>query len=144
MPLYAPSVFNFYLPEFQPNGLIAEQDLVAPVFQIHNSSTSIAYINEVNEWLFLDEPFPSDIADEVLEDEGLDISLKHDFADELALVNDPTSLVERLNILLAAGQLSADTKKIIEDAVVQLEEPKDRLDMAIYLLMISPEYAVLK
>ena len=144
VPLYAPSVFNFYLPEFQPNGLIADQDLVAPVFQIHNSSTSIAYINEVNEWLFLNEPFPADIADEVMENEGLDISLKHDFTDELALVNDPKSLVERLNILLAAGQLSLDTQKIIEDAVAQLEEPEDRLDMAIYLLMISPEYAVLK
>ena len=144
IPLYAPSVFNFYLPEFQPNGPIANQDLVAPVFQIHNSSTSIAYINEVNDWLFNDEPFPPELVEEALEAEGIDISLKLDFSDELALSNNPESLVDRLDILLAAGQLSLDTKKIIAEAVAQAETPEEKVDMAIYLIMISPEYAVLK
>lgn len=47
-PLSAPSVFNFFLPDFKPNGEIAENGLIAPEFQIHNSSTSIGYVNIID------------------------------------------------------------------------------------------------
>jgi hypothetical protein len=39
-PLAAPSVFNFYQPDYGPPGPVAEVGLVAPEFQITNDSTS--------------------------------------------------------------------------------------------------------
>jgi len=131
IPFYAPSVFNFYLPDFQPNGAIADQNLVAPVFQIHNSSTAIGYINEVNNWIFNNS----------IQEES---TIQLDFTDELSLVNQPGLLVDRLDILLASGQLSSETKNIIVDAVTQVSGAEDKVNMALYLVLISPEFAILK
>lgn len=131
IPMYSPTVFNFYLPDFQPNGLLANEGLFGPVFQIHNSSTSIGYVNEVNNWLNYAEPL----------EEGITF---YDFRDEEQLADNPTALVDRLNVLLACGQLSEQTQTIITTAISQIEETEDRINMAIYLVMIAPEYAVLR
>ena len=145
IPMYSPSVFNFYQPEFQPNGPIAEQDLVAPVFQIHNSSTAIAYINMVNQWTFEEYPM-DDLSEDVLDETGLEMNLfaEMDYSDEYDLVEDPVELLDRLNLLLAAGQLSTRTQDIILDALQGVEEPFERLNLALYLILISPDYAILK
>ena len=132
VPMYASSVFNFYQPAFQPNGLIADADLVAPVFQIHNSSTSIGFINQVEEWTFAFEPM-----------EGTGVEL--DFEEEFELLDDPEELVDRLDLLLACGQLSDRTKGIIVNAMQSDDlDPIDQLNFALYLIMISPDYAILK
>ena len=136
-PQYASSVFNFYQPEYQPNGAIANNDLVGPEFQIHNSSTAIGFINNLNEWVFSPTPFPNEF------ELTVDVGINLDYTDELALINNPTALVDRLDILLGAGLLSQRTKTIITDAITQLDN-EDRLPMAIYLIMMSPDYAVLK
>lgn len=144
IPMYSPSVFNFYQPGFQPNGPIAEQGLVAPVFQIHNSSTAIGYINMANLWTF--EDYPMDDLSDDLEEVGFtgDIRVQLDFTDENDIIEDPVELVDRLNILLAAGQLSMSTQEIIINALEALENPEDRLDMAVYLILISPDFAIIK
>jgi len=49
-PLSAPSVFNFFLPEYVPNSEFTDAKLVAPEFEIHNSATSINYLNQVDSW----------------------------------------------------------------------------------------------
>ncbi|MEL7423172.1 MAG: DUF1800 domain-containing protein [Bacteroidota bacterium] len=144
IPMYASSVFNFYQPEFQPNGPIAEQDLVAPVFQIHNSSSSIGYINMVNQWTF--EGYPLDDLTEDVNAEGANVQLATslDYTDEVALLTDPVELVDRLNILLAAGQLSMNTQETIVTALQSVEDEEQRLPLAIYLVLISPDFAILK
>ena len=131
IPMFSPSVFNFYLPEFQPNGLIANADLFAPVFQIHNSSTSIGFINEANTWMF-ENQLTGDNPPQI------------DLTDEMAIVDDAVELVDRLNILLACGQLSEGTRTIISNAISQLSDNENKLDLAIYLILISPDYAILK
>lgn len=143
VPLYAPSVFNFYLPDYQPNGIIADLDLVAPAFQIHNSTTSIGYLNEVNSWTRLNE-FIDDISN-TLEDMGIeenDVLL--DLSEEMALAGDPAALTEHLNILLACGQLSVRTKEVITEAITYLSSSPERISLAVYLVLMSPDYAILK
>ncbi|MEM8927587.1 MAG: DUF1800 family protein [Bacteroidota bacterium] len=130
-PTYAPSVFNFFLPAYQPQGAIASANLVAPVFQIHNSSTSIGYVNKVDEWVF-EESFME------LTNPTVDLT------DEMELVDNATALVDRLDILLACGQLSSTTKTIIVNALEQLDANDDRLALALYLTMIAPDYTILK
>ncbi|EAY26460.1 DUF1800 domain-containing protein [Microscilla marina] len=140
-PLYAQSVFNFYLPNYQPNGAIADQQLVAPVFQIHNSSTSIGYINEVSDWCFENSPFGDDEDDR----QGVQrrVKMKLDFEEENELLAKPKELIAHLDILLACGQLSTQAKKVMTTAVAKTPEDQ-RLNMALFLVMIAPEYAVLK
>jgi uncharacterized protein (DUF1800 family) len=138
-PMFAPSVFNFYSPDYQPQGMLAAMDLFAPTFQIHNSSTSIGFVNQVDTWLFDDAPLP-DAPEDVAENSGV----VFDFSKENELLDNPTALIDHLDILLACGQLSQKTKNIIVNAISQAEEDEDKLDLAIYLILISPEYAVLK
>ena len=67
-----------------------------------------------------------------------------DFTSEMELVGNTTALVNRLDILLACGQLSGNTKTIMVNALEQLDADDDRLMLGIYLTMIAPDYAILK
>jgi len=62
----------------------------------------------------------------------------------MALINNTPELINYLDILLANGLLEDDTKVIISDAVNQLSDPNEKLRMALYLILISPDYAILK
>ena len=110
--LASPSVFNFYLPEFQPNGPIADQDLFAPEFQIHTSATSINYINLAYDWFIND--YYGEIATHAgysshnspsFETQDLDPVdyLYLDLDDEYDIAYDAPVLVERLNLILTAA-----------------------------------------
>ena len=67
-----------------------------------------------------------------------------DYTDEVPLLTDPVELVDRLNILLAAGQLSMSTQETIVTALQSVEDEEQRLPLAIYLVLISPDFAILK
>ena len=149
-PLWSPSVFNFFNPSYQPQGEITTRYLVAPEFQILNASNSLGFVN------FIDERFeyesilstlPEAITEEG-EDDPLSYSLNQpnvfDFSKEHSLAFDPRALINHLDMLLAQGQLSDDTKNIIQNAITQLEDTEDRVTMAIYLIMLSPDAAILK
>ena len=136
----SPSVFNFFLPDFRPNGIIGNNNLFAPEFQIMTSSTIINYPNLVFIILFEEELFS------LPDPEFFFFSVSQpvfDFSDEIALATDPAALVERLDLILTYGQLSEGMKQIIIDAISQLEEePEEIVKAALYFLMISPEYVV--
>lgn len=145
-PLGASTVFNFFSPDYQPIGDIQQAGLVSPEFQITNSVTILGYANELHDWI-MDEY-------EVMEYEQLfsDESYSYekmsnlDFTDELALGTDDQigTLIERLNLILLAGQMSPETRAIIQNTVMQLPESDAaiRVRMAIYLAMISPDYLI--
>jgi len=135
----SPSVFNFFLPDFRPNGIIGDNNLFAPEFQIMTSSTILNYPNLMFIMLFEEELFS------LPDPEFFFFPVSQpviDFSDELALASDPTALVDRLDLILTYGQMSEGMKQIIVDAVSQLEELEFRVQAAMYLFMISPEYVV--
>lgn len=71
------------------------------------------------------------------------------YTQEMALVNDPPALVDRLNLILAAGQLSAATAAAIRDAINSINPNSDwarktRVWSAIVMVMCCPEYLVQK
>lgn len=139
IPLASRTVFNFFLPDYQPIGVIADNDLVAPEFQLHNSRTSVEYMNQVNDWAvwgyIMDdwEPGNPHVTFNV---------------DELRiLARDPEVLVNRLDMLFTHGSLSENTRTIIKDAITPLiayDYRYDRVRLAMYLMMISPDYAIMK
>ncbi|MEM6698488.1 MAG: DUF1800 family protein [Bacteroidota bacterium] len=147
-PLEAPSVFNFFLPDYQPQGPIGQNYLVAPEFQILNSTNAIGVINDVHRravrQTYLGDVCVGDGDDAEEEEEEFRGNSYMDYSSVLELVNQPTQLVNRLDILLANGLLSNETKQIIINAIQQLNDPNDRLKMVLYLILISPDYAILK
>jgi len=140
-PLAAPSVFNFYTPDFSPNGEIANSGLVAPEFKIFDSSSSINYVNQSNQWFVWEALWWSWEGDFGVENPSLV------YTELLELADEPEALIHRLDIMFTHGQLSEKTKSIIKEAITGLkwgEVEYDRVKMALYLLFISPDYTILK
>lgn len=60
---------------------------------------------------------------------------------ELAQSNVP-ALIDRLDLLLSQGRMSAETKQTIRQAVMTLGNTDQRLRLAMYLTLLSPDAAV--
>lgn len=139
MPLASRTVFNFFLPDFQPIGSIADNNLVGPEFQIHNSRTSVEFINRVNDWA---------VWGYVMDDwEAENPHVTYNIDELTPLARDPEVLINRLDVLFTHGMLSERTRQIIKDAVTPMisdDYRRDRTRLALYLIMISPDYAIMK
>jgi uncharacterized protein (DUF1800 family) len=131
-PLSAPSVFNFYLPAHSPAGEIANSNLVAPEFQITTSNSIVGLSNFIDLVVLGDyvtdapEPFAS-------------VSL--DFDDYTALAANVTDLIDRLDIVLMGGTLDPATREAIQAVLGDIEDLGIRTRVAVYLFLISPDYA---
>ncbi|ULC60818.1 DUF1800 domain-containing protein [Flaviramulus sp. BrNp1-15] len=145
LPLAAPHVFNFYLPDYVPSSEFDAANLLGPEFQIHNSASSLAYVNEVDYWTYPQWYSILNTWDLGLENTPLDFeALKYYAKDSEVLVN-------QLDKLFTRGQLSNETKQIIIDAVdpingtnTNVDYMHNRVKMALYLILISPDYVILK
>ncbi len=130
-PLLSPSVFNFYTPEYQAPGEIRNAGLVSPGFQIVDSYSAISFPNLL--WDYLNEGFAS----------GWRIDFDANHAELLKLAGDDATLVDRINLLLCAGDMSARTRTAILDAFAA--EPdltaKDKVVVALWTAINSPEGA---
>ncbi len=135
-PMYSFSVFNFYWPDFQPIGPIASQGYVAPEFQIFNSNTSIGFVNFVNEWAVNETLLESKGGDEDIVLTNLDEIITH--------AQDTEDLLNYLDILLTNGMLKDDTRQIISTIVDPMNDPYEKVKLAIYLMVISADYTILK
>ena len=137
-PLRSPSVFNFFRPGYVPPGTeLARRGQTAPEFQLTNENSVAGYIN-----------FMHGVIAWGYGAAASRISVP-DYTREMALVNDPAALVDRLNLLLAGGQLSAATLTTIRNAITTITPGSDwgrktRVWSAIVLVMACPEYLVQK
>ena len=136
-PLRSPSVFNFFRPGYIPPGTsLAERQQAAPEFQITNENSVAGYLNYMH----------GTIAWGAWGSSTSKIWVEN-YTREMALVADSAALVERVNLLLAAGRLSAATVATIRGAIDTLKPDHDwarkqRVWSAIMLTMASPEYLV--
>jgi len=151
-PLTSPSVFNFFQSDYQPLGVVEEAGLVAPEFQITDAQTIAGWMNAL--FRFIVEGRIADEYDvyggEPNENYADEIS-ELDFSEELLYTADDELhiLLDRLNLVLAQGRLTESTlEKIIETIKVFPNEDEDdklnRVELAIYLTMSSPEYLIHK
>jgi len=63
------------------------------------------------------------------------------------LARDPEVLINRLDMLFTHGSLSQRTRGIIKEAISKLindDYREDRVRLALYLVMISPDYNIMK
>jgi uncharacterized protein (DUF1800 family) len=132
-PMRAPSVFNFFRPGYAPPGEVMRRGLVAPEFQIAHETTVTGYANFIA--TVVDRGYGYDSG-------HLDVG----YADELALAANPAALMDRLNLLLTEGLMSASTRQTILTAVqaVPATSPRTRVSTAVTLTMLSPDFIVQK
>lgn len=138
----SPSVFNFYGPDYQPVGDWSALDLVGPEFKIHNTATSIGYINSVHGWTLWNSLMYSWQGTETSPD-GVWLLLN-----ELeSVANDSETLINELDKLFTHGQLSDETRQVMRNALNPMQTPWEqaspngvRVKLALYLMMISPDY----
>lgn len=145
--LSAPTVFNFYLPDFQPIGDIAEQNMTAPEFKLHNTSKAISSINQfwylANYWggTFFNS----------WEDVGLETAVSLDIQPFMPLADEPELLVNKLDKLLTFGQLSDQTRDNIIPILQATDSPwgdpilwqEERIRAAIYYILVSPDFNIM-
>ncbi len=163
-PLGAPTVFNYYSPDYVPNADFAYENLVGPEFQILNSSTSSNYVNYMLVAFmkdYLNNRFSLTGTNNEIENilNGNDgIYNPHDptnnesyaarFGDELwmDLGYAPSDLIDYLDILMCNGSLSDDTRLRLTNSVsrADLFTPIDAAHYAAYMIMINPDFTILK
>lgn len=137
-PLRSASVFNFFRPGYvPPNTVLATQGATAPEFQLTNESTAAGYLN------FMLSIIRGGFN---VSNGGLNAPA---YTAEVALAADPVALVNSLNLLLCAGQLSAAAQTIIRNAITTISATTaagqlTRVQAAVLLIMATPEYLVQK
>ncbi len=131
-PLRAPSVFNWYRPDYSPPGDVMARNLVAPEFQISHETTVTGYVNFIT--YVIERGFSP----------GHYNSLLPDYSHEISLAGNPDALLDRLNLLLTYGQLSTSTREIVREAIVSIpaNQATSRVHTAIALIMVSPDFLV--
>lgn len=142
-PMASPTVFNFYLPDYQPNGPLGDAGLVAPEFQIFNTQTSIGYINKVNDWTNWDYILFDWEDDDIMGANG--VSLGNDHLSNTIQNDGIEKFLNDIDIILGLGQITDDTRAVVRQAAEDLNwnDLNDALIM-LYVLMISPDYAIQK
>ena len=132
-PLRSATVFNFFRPGYvPPNSLIGTAGLVAPEFQITNESTVVGYVN------YMQTVISKGVGD-----------VKADYASLLPLADSAQALIDEVNLVLAAGQLSAATVGTIKSAIDTMAAGANtarlnRIYATLVLVMSSPEFIVQK
>ncbi len=130
----APSVFNFFAPDYTPQGPLATARLVAPEFQISTDSQLLGTSNTMYALINWGYGF------------GNNNPVNLNYGEFIPVANDPAKLVDQLDLLMTGGMTATATRNAIIGAVSA--EPAanaaERVKKAVYLFAISPDYAIQK
>jgi len=131
-PLLAPTVFNFFKPDYAQAGPIMDQGLVAPEFQITTETTLVGGLN---------------FFARLINNEGFgngENRLRIDYTPLQALAADPSALVAHLDLLFFNGQMSASTRQRLATmlAAIPANDPKRRVKSALIVTSLSPDHVI--
>jgi uncharacterized protein (DUF1800 family) len=138
MSLRSPTVFNWFAPGYVPPGTSIEAaGLVAPEMQMTNVSTVVGYIN------YMQNSIGSNAT------QGPDLFSSYET--EMGLAATPTALLDRINLLLMAGEMDPTLYGQILGAINAIDIPAgdqnaidaallNRVQTAIYLTMAAPSF----
>jgi uncharacterized protein (DUF1800 family) len=152
-PLRSPSVFNFYRPGYVAPGTESGfVGLAAPEMQIANETSMAGYVN------YMRDNIAQGVGQWNSSTSRRD--LQADFSAELALAEDLPALLDRIDAKLLLGAMPAELRAEIQAAVEKIAIPalnkqgsnqkqiddarRKRVNAAIFLAVISPEFQVQK
>lgn len=133
-PLESPTVFNFYLPDYQQPGTFADNGLYSPELQITNEST--AYTTADTYYGFTAKAYlgmPTPPTDRPL----IDLSAL------TANASNPAAMVAIVNADLFYGSMSASMQSTLTNMLTNLSgaTAQEKAWSVIYVAMLSPEFA---
>ncbi len=132
-PLRSPTVFNFFRPGYvPPSTTMGKAGLAVPEFQITNASSVVGYVN------FMQRAVSTGIGD-----------VRGNYAALIPLASNAQSLLDEINVVLAAGQISANNLAAMVGAINSMPSNSsaainNRIYAALLLVLASPEYIVQK
>src|SRR6185437_14789413 len=138
--LRSPTVFNWFAPNYTPtNTSISSAGLLAPEMQIVNVSSVVGFIN------YMQRAIGSGATG------GPDVFSS--YATEMSLAATPDQLLDRVNLLLMAGQMNSTLYNQVLATINSIPIPTSgdqnsvnaaflsRVEAAIYLTVASPDFA---
>ena len=130
---YAPSVFNFYPPDY----VVPDSTILGPEFAIQDTSKALNRINFVNALAFSNGVAP-DTSVAGATGTRLDLTALQ------ALAQDPAALTDRLNVLLMDSGMSSQMRDVIIQAVnsVPASDSLTRVRSAVFLVATSSQFQV--
>jgi uncharacterized protein (DUF1800 family) len=135
--LRAPTVFNFFLPDFRPAGELSTLGLDAPEFQITTDPLIASTLNQLGarvywNWRGSDWQGPEDIV--------------VDLAPWQSLATRPAALVDAFDLLLMNRTMSPSMYTLLVNHISTLDPSGDggreRIMDTVWLIQSSPEYAI--
>jgi uncharacterized protein (DUF1800 family) len=139
MSMRSPTVFNWFVPGYVPPGTsISAAGMVAPEMEMTDVSTVVGYLN------FMQGAIAGGAQS------GPDVFSS--YSTEIGLAATPGPLLDRINLLLMAGEMDSTLQSQTLSAVNSIPIPSSgqsainaallsRVETAIYLTMASPSYA---
>ncbi len=141
-PFRSPSVFNYFDVNYAPiTKAFTDNDILAPELQLHNETATVGYINHIKR--VIEKGVFQNFIETLTE-------IKPDYKEEMKFYDQPEKLVDHLNLILCAGQMSPKTKSLIHAAVTDITQrtsrdwKQDRIHLAVFMAMVSPDYLVQK
>ncbi len=156
--LRSPSVFNFYRPGYVPPGTqAASLGLAVPEMQLAQETTAAGYVN------YMRDNVGQGVGSYNGTVNGTAFNrrdLQMNYSAEIALAEKPSDLLDRLNARLMYGGMPAALKGEIQGAVEKMAIPalatnasnqkqvddarRNRVNAALFLTLVSPEYQTQK
>lgn len=134
-PQRSPSVFNFFSPDYQQPGSILDADLLAPEFEITTANNLTGMHNSVIYFLYT-----------LTQREDAN-RIYLDIGDFITLADDNDALVDELNLIYMANQMSSAMRSEITDYLDLIDSSVDartKVLEATMLVLTSSEYAIQK
>jgi uncharacterized protein (DUF1800 family) len=145
-PYWAPTVFNFFTPDYSRPGPLLAAGLATPEFAITNENTVVLMSNQIENSAY-----------QYIDSSGA----QHAGADDYTSATDPTSvmlhtaewepfasepgtLVDNLGLVFMAGQMPAAMRASIVQYVglIPASSPAQRVAEAAYLVAMSPQFSI--
>ncbi|WP_298853997.1 DUF1800 domain-containing protein [uncultured Aquimonas sp.] len=138
--LSSPTVFNFFLPNYQLPGELATLGLFAPEFQITTDTYITRMTNEIGAKIFYAWQGSNT---------GTWNPVKVDLNRDMQIASDAAALVDRYNLLFMGGRMSAQMRTLLINHLNGMssgtaEQRRARVQDALWLILTSPEYVVEK
>lgn len=157
VPLSAPSVFNFFKPDFAQPGEIRDAGLVSPEFQIA-TDTQLVSAPDYLGWRIMLFYVGSRYSVVWENNAPVPEETLFDYSALKVLAADPPTLVDHLNLVMMAGQMTPFMRNILitrlngtppdsipgQPSGAPQDVPLWRVQQALYLIVNSPEFNIQK
>jgi hypothetical protein len=153
-PLSANTVFNFFFPNYQFPGALAAAGLTTPEFQLTSDTSVALQMNFLESGILNNGGNTNGLSSFTAGDGDIVLDIGPWMTTNYTAAANVPALVDSLNAVLLAGQLSATAKTNVVNYVISTNFPfstpptqtqmRERVRAAVHLLICSPDFTIQK